>query len=107
VNPTFNPDNWIDLTAYFLIGLPALVAALGTFKWKKEAQDRAEVAKTLAEATLYEVKNDHRSNLRDDIDGLSKAIKDGFAETRSELHQLRDDLRTERVERIDGDRRKD
>lgn len=100
----FHPDDWHDVLAYLIIGLPPIIAAIAAFKHQsKELKSQ----RSLAEQTLYEVKNDHRSNLRDDIDDLKHAVKDGFTEVRHDMSQLRDDLRIERTERIEGDRRRD
>lgn len=51
-----------------------------------------------------QVTNSHSTNLRDDIDELGRMVRDGFLETRRDIGGLREELRTERVERIEGDR---
>jgi hypothetical protein len=51
-----------------------------------------------------QVSNDHDSNLRDDIDDLRNLLREGFRETRLDINGLREELRTERIERIEGDR---
>lgn len=99
MNPSFNPDSWMDLAAYLIIGLPALVAAVATFVVQKRQRDTSE-------KTLYEVKNEHATNLRDDIDDLADAVRDGFSEMHHEMGILREELRHERVERVEGDRRR-
>ena len=99
----FHPSDSGDLLAYLIIGLPAIVAAFAAFfHQKKELRSQRDIA----EKTLYEVKNDHGSNLRDDIDGMSAAIRDGFKEVHVDIHGLREEIRTERIERIEGDRRR-
>jgi hypothetical protein len=98
----FNPDDQFDLIAYIVIGLPAIIGAVAAFRHQnKQLKGQAKIA----EQTLYEVKNDHPSNLRDDIDELGKSINLGFHEVRQDISGLREELRTERVERIEGDRR--
>lgn len=101
----FNPDNWIDLVAYLIVGVPAIVAAVGVVlarqSQKTNHQDQAESVASV----LFEVRNDHPTNLRDDIDGLGHAIQEGFRDVRQDVHGLREELRTERIERIEGDRR--
>jgi hypothetical protein len=98
----FNPDNGIDLAAYLVVGLPAIIAAVAAFRQQnRHFKGQAKIA----EQTLYEVKNNHPSNLRDDIDDLGKSIDSGFRELKSDISGLREEIRTERVERIEGDRR--
>ena len=98
----FNPDSGIDILAYLVVGLPAIIAAAAAFRHQnKQLKGQAEIA----EQTLYEVKNNHGTNLRDDIDELGKSINLGFRELKSDTSGLREELRTERVERIEGDRR--
>ena len=104
---SFNPDSWMDVVAYLVIGIPATVAAIATFRGQQQQKKIHAEQQDVAEKTLYEVRNDHRTNLRDDIDHLAIAINNGFAEVRRDVHQLRQDLGHERVERIEGDRRKD
>ena len=98
----FHPDDWHDVLTYLIVGLPAIIAAVAAFKHQNKQLGEQTA---IAEQTLYEVKNDHRSNLRDDLDDLSKAIKEGFREIHVDISGLREELRTERLERIDGDRR--
>jgi len=73
--------------------IPASIAALAA--WRSHLKVRA---------THYEITNDHKSNIRHDIDDLAKAVRDGFNETRKDIGGLREELRTERIERIEGDR---
>ena len=102
----FNPDNTLDLVAYLIVGLPAIITALTAFAvQRKELRGQ----RALVEKTLYEVKNDHRSNLRDDIDELADAIHEVKDEVRGvgrDVTGLREELRIERAERIEGDRRR-
>ena len=99
----YHPDDWNDVVVYLIVGIPAIIAAVGGFLHALKA---LKSTKTTAEQTLYEVKNDHRSNLRDDIDELHIVIKEGFKEVKEDIHGLREELRTERIERIEGDRRR-
>jgi len=100
----FNPDGWMDVAAYLVIGAPALVAAVGVFVGQRKSQIERTVIKDNAEQILLEVRNSHRTNLRDDIDSMRGEINSGFSEVRRDVHDLREELRTERVERIEGDR---
>lgn len=98
----FHPEDWHDVLAYLIIGLPPIIAAVAAF-WHQSK----EIGKhrDIAQRTLAEVSNDHKSNLRDDIDDLAEAIRDGFKNVQADLHGVREELRTERIERIEGDRR--
>jgi hypothetical protein len=61
-----------------------------------------------------QVSNDHDTNLRDDIDDLVSAVnraiervgdlKTDVSDVKRDIGGLREELRTERVERIEGDR---
>lgn len=102
----FNPDSWLDIVAYLIVGIPAIIAAVGVVMARQAQKENYEDQTRTADAVLNEVKNDHATNLRDDIDGLAKAIRVGFAEVRVDINGLREELRTERVERIEGDRRR-
>ncbi|TDH57588.1 DUF2746 domain-containing protein [Mycobacterium eburneum] len=61
-----------------------------------------------------QVKNSHETNLRDDLDSLRVEMRAGFdemrtahKETRRDIGGIREELRDERRERIEGDRRAD
>lgn len=98
----FNPDGVIDLLAYLIVGIPAIIAAVAAFM---KARQELHIHRETARKMLYQVENEHRSNLRDDIDDLAVSIKDGFLEIRQDMHGMREEMRTERIERIEGDRR--
>lgn len=101
----FNPDGWLDIVAYLIVGVPAIVAAVGVILARQSQKENHQNQTETADAVLFEVRNDHRTNLRDDIDGLGTAIQRGFHDLRQDIHGLREELRTERIERIEGDRR--
>lgn len=105
MNTPFNVDNWMDVVAYLVIGLPAMVAAIATWHNQNKYKDRFSRHEASQQQVLEEVKNSHATNLRDDIDALGVAISDGFTEVHLQINGLRSELRTERVERIEGDRR--
>lgn len=100
----FNPDSWLDVAAYLVIGLPALVASAAAWKGQRRSELWQKISHETQSQVLVEVKNEHATNLRDDIDGLGDAIRSGFKDVRSEVSWLREELRTERLERIEGDR---
>lgn len=101
MGPGFNPDGWLDILAYGILTVPAIIAAIAAVK----AHGKAAAHKDTSEQTLDQVKNDHDTNLRDDIDEIRELLRDGFSETRKDIGGLREELRTERLERIEGDRR--
>lgn len=81
----FNPDSWLDLLAYVIIGIPATIAAVATIRgqhkgkerWKRDREDVVEIrdnAREIHEQTV----NDHaaKSNMRDDIDEIRELVKD-------------------------------
>lgn len=105
MNTPFNVDNWMDVIAYLVIGLPALVAAVATWRSQERYRARFTIHEASQQAVLDEVKNSHKTNLRDDIDALGAAITKGFIDVNHQIDGLRAELRTERVERIEGDRR--
>lgn len=99
MNPAFNPDSWMDIAAYGLVALPATIAAAVAVRQSRQN-------KSGIDATLDQVRNSHNTNLRDDIDEIARELRAGFNEVRTDLRGIRDELRQERVERIEGDRRR-
>lgn len=107
-----DPQDGIDLWYAFIVGLPALVAAVASVYAVRGSREHRTLMKKQGGQILNQVENDHPTNLRDDIDSLSQVISDGFAGTRKDLHQVREEfhqlrweLAQERQERIEGDRR--
>lgn len=94
----FNPDSWMDVI------LLVLIALIGTAGATIPTVMSRRHSKTLG-AIENQVTNAHDTNLRDDIDRLTILLTEGFTETRKDIRGLREELRTERVERIEGDRR--
>lgn len=94
----FNPDSWMDVAALVILGL------IGTGGATLTTIIARRHGKTLG-SIENQVTNEHSTNLRDDIDGLGRLVTEGFAETRKDVRELREEMRTERIERIEGDRR--
>lgn len=89
-----------DLWYAFIIGLPALAGVfatlLVTLSGQKKAKQRWREQSEKADMTLFQVKNDHTENLRDEI-------SNGFNRVMRDISSLREELDTERRERIEGD----
>ncbi|AHG23812.1 minor tail protein [Mycobacterium phage EagleEye] len=83
----FNPDDWKDVFVLVFLGVCS-VATAGIPVWAKLKKIDTQVSNT------------HDENMRDEITR-------GFREIREDIKGLREELRTERIERIEGDRRKE
>lgn len=97
-------DIW-DLWYAFVIGIPATIAAVATLWGQRKARDRWNRQERVSDEIRFEVRNDHKTNLRDDITELKTVISQGFKEIRQDVHQIREELSQERKERIEGDRK--
>lgn len=91
MTPGFDPSDWLDVLVYVIVALPATIAGIAA--WKK------------ASAAHSEVTNDHGSNIRHDIDQIGEEMRAGFRGLHKDICGLREELRTERLERIEGDKR--
>lgn len=94
----FNPDSWMDAFVLLALGFSTVLAAAAPAWITQRKRD-----KTIGEIK-EQVCNNHESNMRDDIDRLAEIMTEGFADLRSDVSQLRQELHTERLERIEGDR---
>lgn len=75
----------------------------GQRKAKRHRKDDKPMLAEIHEQTV----NDHKekSNLREDIDEIREIVRDGFRNVHKDIGGLREELRTERLERIAGDQR--
>lgn len=94
----FNPDSWMDVAALVIL---ALITTGGATLTTVIARRHGKTLGSIQD----QVTNEHDTNLRDDIDKLTALVAEGFSETRKDIGGLREELRTERIERIEGDRR--
>lgn len=95
----FNPDSWMD---FILLIVIALIGLAGTVLPARIGKRHGKKLDTIRDQVI----NDHPdTNLRDDIDKLGDLLRAGFTETRKDIAGLREEMRTERLERIEGDRR--
>ncbi|AHJ86397.1 hypothetical protein 40AC_33 [Mycobacterium phage 40AC] len=96
----FNPDSWMDVLALGMISLFTLLGVIAPVMLTRSNKEQSKELGVIKE----HVANSHTTNLRDDIDELSRMVREGFAETRRDIGGLREELRTERIERIEGDK---
>ncbi|MCH9731629.1 MAG: DUF2746 domain-containing protein [Actinomycetia bacterium] len=94
----FNPDSWMDVVVLVVL---ALITTGGATLTTVVARRHGKTLGSIQD----QVTNAHETNLRDDIDKLTALVAEGFAETRKDVRELREEMRTERIERIEGDRR--
>lgn len=92
----------LDLWYALIVSLPALggviTTLIVTLRGQKKSKERWDQVEQKTNETLYQVKNEHDENLRDEITR-------GFKEVRADIRSIRDELHTERKERIEGDLR--
>lgn len=94
VSGIFNPDNgWEVVLVAFLAVCGVASAVLPV--WLKLSKIDGQVS------------NSHDENLRDEITRGFKEVRADMKEMRADIGGLREELRTERIERIEGDRRRD
>lgn len=104
----FNPDSGWEAALLAFISLCGLLTVVLPVVITQRRQGRQ-----LGEIRDH-VSNDHDTNLRDDIDDLMAAVKraiDGVSDLKADVRDvkqdiggLREELRTERIERIEGDK---
>ncbi|QFP95515.1 hypothetical protein SEA_GAUGELDP_32 [Mycobacterium phage GaugeLDP] len=96
----FNPDSWMDVIALGMISLFTLLGVVAPIMLTRNSKQHSKTLGDIRE----QVANSHDTNLRDDIDELARLVREGFTETRKDISGLREELRTERIERIEGDK---
>lgn len=96
----FNPDSWMDFVLLIFISLTSLAGVVLPVwlvnRTRKHGSEIGEIKE--------QVCNTHDTNLRDDLDEIRDLFLEGLSEIRRDIGGLREELRTERVERIEGDR---
>lgn len=124
----YKPDDGIDLLGLLIIYAPAWLPALGTLAvvvhGQRKGRDRRNEDRAVladmhekVEVVKREVKNDHPDdqNMRDQIDRIEQAVSTQGEDIREirqrqieqgrDIGGIREELRTERKERIEGDER--
>ena len=93
-------DSWMDVAAYAVVGIPALVASLGALRVVKKASAKQEAIGQDVSVVREHVANTHESNLRADVDTLLV----GMVEVRRAVGRSGDEVHDERAANA-GDRR--
>nr|WP_165964933.1 DUF2746 domain-containing protein [Mycobacterium eburneum] len=112
------PTTYIGLAAVVVVTVGGWVKAWidGRAHGHQAIKTRSDVGAMREELgeVREQVKNSHETNLRDDLDSLRVEMRAGFdemrtahKETRRDIGGIREELRDERRERIEGDRRAD
>jgi hypothetical protein len=106
-----NVKDEFDLWYAVIIGFPGVVAAVLAYYGQQKAKQRWNRQAKQSDEIHYQVKNDHPSNFRDDLDELKRIVQEGFqnihksfSEVHVDVSGVREELRTERLERIAGDK---
>lgn len=89
----FNPDNGWEVALLAFIAVCGLFGAVAPV-WITQRSQTKKLNKIDSQ-----VSNTHDENLRDEITR-------GFREIRQDIGGLREEIRTERLERIEGDKRR-
>ncbi|QDF19846.1 hypothetical protein SEA_FULBRIGHT_29 [Mycobacterium phage Fulbright] len=105
----YNPDDTIDLLGLFIIGLPGSLPAIAalwvTVRGQRKGRERARRLDAKTEEIHEHVVNTHDTNMRADLDALRDLVANGFKRIERDIGGIREELRTERKERIAGDER--
>lgn len=104
----YEPDDAIGLLGLFVIGLPAIISAVlaGLALYRQRGTDRKvdDVAAGVQETNRSV--NCRPTPMRGDLDGMREEMRAGFQQIGRDIGGLREELRTERLERIEGDKRR-
>lgn len=100
----YEPNDAVGLAGLFIIGLPALISAVlaGLALWRQQVNARKvdDVAAGVRET------NSRPTPMRGDIDEMRGEMRAGFLQMTRDIGGLREEIRTERTERIEGDKRR-
>ncbi|AGI12976.1 hypothetical protein PBI_BUTTERS_29 [Mycobacterium phage Butters] len=109
----YEPDDTIGLLGLLVVNGAAIIAAIGTIvlsiitvRGQRAGQDRARKIDAKTDEIHEQVVNTHDTNLRADFDELRDLVTDGFRRVERDIGGIREEIRTERKERIAGDRRR-
>lgn len=104
----YEPNDGWGLAGLFIIGLPAIISAVlaGVALWRQRGTARKvdDVAAGVRETNRSV--NCRPTPMRSDLDEMRAEMRAGFRQVTRDIGGLREELRTERVERIEGDKRR-
>lgn len=97
----------MGLVPYLFYAAPAAIPTALLWWGQRKAKAHRKTDKPLLTEIHEQTVNDHKekSNLREDIDEIREIVRDGFRSVSRDIGGLREELRTERLERIAGDAR--
>ncbi|WP_243858119.1 DUF2746 domain-containing protein [Mycobacterium sp. DL440] len=88
------------------MSLPAVAALIVTVRGQRKGRERARKIDAKTTEIHENTVNDHDTNLREDLDDIRDMLRDGFRQVERDIGGLREEMRTERKERIAGDQRR-
>lgn len=104
----YEPDDAVGLAGLFIIGLPASISAVlaGLALWRQRGTERKvdDVAAGVQETNRSV--NCRPTPMRADLEEMRNEMLAGFRQVGRDIGGLREEIRTERVERIEGDKRR-
>lgn len=104
----YEPSDAIGLAGLFIIALPAIISAVlaGIALWRQRTTDKkVDDVKADVHCRPTPMRGD-LDDLREDLDTMREEQRRGFLQMSRDIGGLREELRTERVERIEGDKRR-
>ncbi|MBU8821059.1 DUF2746 domain-containing protein [Mycolicibacterium goodii] len=72
---------------------------------QRKGRERARRIDAKTDEIHEQVVNTHDTNMREDLDELRDLVTDGFRRVERDIGGMREEIRTERKERIEGDKR--
>lgn len=106
----FDPSDGIDLLGMLIVGLPmslpAVAALIVTIRGQRKGRERARKIDAKTDEIHENTVNDHDTNMREDLDEIRDMLRDGFRRVERDIGGIREEMRTERKERIAGDQRR-
>ncbi|QKY79206.1 hypothetical protein SEA_RAYMOND7_27 [Mycobacterium phage Raymond7] len=111
----YEPDDTIGLLGLVVANGGSIIAAIGTIvvgvitvRGQRKGRDRWSHDRETLREIHEETVNSHRgkSNMREDLDELRDLVANGFKRIERDIGGIREEIRTERKERIAGDRRR-
>lgn len=111
----YEPNDAIGLAGLFIIALPSIISAVlaGIALWRQKTTDKkVDDVKAGVQETNRSVNcrptpmRGDLDDLREDFDTMREEQRRGFQAVSRDIGGLREEIRTERLERIEGDKRR-